>query len=166
MIRSLFIFLCLGLTGIVSADEAVAKLQSTITISPTRGPKINPSTHVILSANVKNVGNGKSLPGEIFIRFSFRPPHESEPNSVLFQTEKVELPSLDAGEERMITFKTNHLLPTVYDYVRHDWAMREYEAIVEIKGKSQITGTRALSFTAHYYEGCSTPRPCDFEQQR
>lgn len=149
MIQFLLIFLLFS--GAVSAD---AKLQSSINITSTRPGKINPSTPVILSTRVKNIGDEKSLPGEIFIRFAFREPHTEEANSVLFETEKVDLPALSAGEEKTITFKTPHLLPTIFEFVRHDWAMRDYEAVVERGGKKEVIGKRALGFTAHYYEGC------------
>jgi hypothetical protein len=149
------------------ANVSASTLQSTINLTPMRPSmgqqgKIIPSTNVALSAVVRNVGEEASPAGEIFVRFAFRPPHENEPNSVLFETERVELPALAAGEEKAITFNKNHLLPTVFDFVRYDWAMREYEAIIEINGKQAITGTRALAFTAYYYEGASASQPTDF----
>jgi hypothetical protein len=149
------------------ANISAATLQSTINLTPARPPmgqtgKIIPSTNVALSAVVRNVGKEASPAGEIFVRFALRPPHQNDPNSVLFATEKVVLPALAVGEEKTITFTKNHLLPTVFDFVRYDWAMREYEAIIEIDGKQAITGTRALAFTAYYYEGASASQPTEF----
>lgn len=167
MIRSLFLFVVLCFAGTLFAEQPAAKLQSTISLTPIKPAlgkpgKIIPATYVKLSATVKNVGSEESPAGEIHVRFAFRPPQQDDPNSILFETERVELPPLAAGEEKVIEYKTNHLLPTVFDFVRNDWALREYEAIIEIDGKKEIAGTRAIAFTAHYYEGASQEKPVTF----
>lgn len=154
IIRSIFIFFAFCFVTTINAE----KLQSTIHITPTRPlpgqeGKIIPVTYVGLSAVVKNVSRETSPSGEIYIRFAFRPPHQNDPNSVLFQTEKVEVPSLAPGEEKVITFQTKHLLPTLFDYVKYDWAMREYEAVMDVERDQEIIGTRAIAFSAYYYEG-------------
>lgn len=154
IIRSIFIFFAFCFVNTINAE----KLQSTIHITPTRPltgqeGKIIPVTYVALSAVVKNGSKETSPVGEIYVRFSFRAPHQNDPNSILFQTEKVGLPALAPGEEKVITFKTNHLLPTLFDYVKYDWAMREYEAVMDVEGDQEVIGTRAIAFSAYYYEG-------------
>jgi hypothetical protein len=166
-LRLLGILFAFWFSSAAYADKPVCKLQSTINLTPKRPPvaqpdKIIPSTKVMVSVMVKNVGDLTNSAGDIYVRFSLRPPHQNDPSSVIFETEKVKLPAIAPGEETEITFDTNQLLPTVFDFVRYDWAMREYEAIIEVDGKQAITGTRALAFTAYYYEGASESKPTQF----
>jgi hypothetical protein len=164
--KNIFMFLSTLFISVLGAEEP-AKLQATINLTSTRPPlgqpgKIIPTTSIKLSTIIKNIGDETSQAGEIYVRYSFRPPHENEPNSILFETEKVELPLLAGGEEKTIEFQTTHLLPNVFDFVRFDWAMRDYEAVIVINENKQIAGTRALGFTAHYYEGISHEKPVKF----
>ncbi len=47
------------------------------------------------------------------------------------------------------------------DYIRDDWAMREYRAIINVERIEKMIGTRAIAFSAYYYEGHSRPRAVD-----
>lgn len=141
-----------------------ALLQTTIHAKPTKASqenqgRIQPGTRVKLTAVVKNTGDVPSAPGNISIRFAFPKPLNKEPTSVIFETDSDNLPSIPPGETLTINFKRVHQWPSLFDYIRHDWAMREYEAVVNINDKEFITGTRAISFSAYYYEGHEEKEP-------
>jgi len=145
-------------------EVAGALLNTTIHASPVKSPRenqgrIQPGTRVKLTATVKNMGDVPSAPGKIFLRFAFPKPLNREPTSVIFETDPEGLPSIPPGETLTINFKNVHQWPSLFDYIRHDWAMREYEAVVAIKDKEYITGTRAISFSAYYYEGHEEKEP-------
>lgn len=115
--------------------------------------RIQPGRDVKLSAQIRNGGDVPSAPGTFFIRFAYPKPLDKDPGSVAFQTEEHSLPSLIPGETLTIRFDKPHTWPSLFDYIRKDWAMRQYEAIASIKGKEYLTGSRPVSFSAYYYAG-------------
>lgn len=111
--------------------------------------KIQPGHSVKLSILVENKGNAASPPSQIYIRYAFAKPLDKDPNSILFETEKVDLPIIEAGNSVELTFDAMHKWPVLPDYIRNDWGMREYQALVDGK----IIGTLAITFSAYYYPG-------------
>lgn len=135
-----------------------ALLQTQINASPMQqshgtSERVQPGTRMTLTAVVKNIGDIPSAPGKIFLRFCFPKPLDKQPASVIFNTETTDLPSIPPGDFITINFATPHQWPSLFDYIRNDWAMREYEAVVNVGGSEHVTGTRVISFSAHYYEG-------------
>lgn len=135
-----------------------AYLQAEIHASPTDNEhhtpgKVQPGTMMLLSATLKNVGDVPSAPGTAAIRFALPAPLDKQPGSVLFETESEGVPSLMPGQALTINFSARHLWPSLFDFVRNDWAMREYEAVVTVGNEEYVTGTLPISFSAFYYEG-------------
>ena len=112
---------------------------------------------------MKNVGTEVSAPGTIYVRYAFLEPFHQHEQSILFQTEKLTLPSIAPGNEIELAFSQAHQLPSVFDYIREDWPMRQYEARVNIGGKEETIGRVALSVSAHYYQGPThlIPKPVE-----
>src|SRR2546423_520884 len=77
------------------------------------GEKIQPGTPVKLKLEIENIGEAKNPSGEVYIRFAFAKPLEKEKNSVIFQTEKKALPSIEAGQKLEMTFDTQHQWPAI-----------------------------------------------------
>lgn len=121
--------------------------------------RVLPGTTVQLMAKVTNVGDVASAPGEFLIRFALPKPLDRQPNSVIYKTETVALPSIKPGDSVSFEFSKFHQWPSLFDFVRGDWAMREYEAVALIEEKEHITGTLVISFSAFYYEGPSEKKP-------
>ncbi|MFQ5729503.1 MAG: hypothetical protein ACE5GN_03990 [Waddliaceae bacterium] len=165
-ILMIFAALSLGVQLGANAEDTPhgALLQTQIQATPLQSPstepgKVQPRTRMELSAKVKNVGDEPNVPGTIYVRFAFPKPLDQQPTSVIFETETVELPSIMPGGTVSIDFSTPHQWPSLFDFIRHDWTMREYEAVVVVGGVEQVTGTRAIAFSAHYYEGHSQEKP-------
>lgn len=112
--------------------------------------KIQPGTSVKLSVVVENKGPYASKGGELYVRYAFAKPLDQENKSLIFETEKENLPVIEPGQQVTIEFKTPHLLPAVFDFVREDWLLREYQAIAKIDQKEKLLGTLALTFSAYY----------------
>lgn len=157
--KTLFFFLCLLVCHTLCAEDSRTgpRLQAVvITSSPIPEQdlqKIPCGTPLKLSVKVKNVGTAASAAGSIYVRYSFPEPLDQHRTSTVFQTEKMALPSLSPGQETEISFTQNHRLPSVSDYFKEDWPMRQYEARVIIRGKEETIGRAALSISAHYYQG-------------
>lgn len=148
------LFLLPSLEG--ASHSTPPTLEGTITATPLSSTEINnnkvlPGSVVNLSVKVKNTGRYPTQPGTIFIRFGFPEPLDELPSSVLFETEELVLPSIPPFEERTLTFSKPHKWPSLFDYVRNDWAMREYEAIVSQGKKTHKIGQKALLVSAYYY---------------
>lgn len=148
-----FIFiLCMGCFKL----EGKPVLQAYIQTHPHNSPtieQVQPGSFIHLKTTVKNVGNKPNKEGSLVVRFVFPPPLDTHKKSLLFETETLNLPSLKPNEEITLEFETLHRWPTLFDYVREDWAMREYQALVAIDDKKEVIGTRAIAFTAYYYPG-------------
>jgi hypothetical protein len=115
--------------------------------------RIQPGSEVKLSVVINNVGDVPSAPGKVQLRYSFPKQMFREAGSVIFETEFENLPSIPPGGVMTVNFQKNHQWPSLFDYIRNDWAMREYQAILAINGEKFIAATRAVSFSAYYYVG-------------
>lgn len=153
--------------GLIQAPTSEAILQGTIEIRPSAASladkeKIQPGTAIKISVNVQNVGDFPSEPGEIFIQYGLAKPLHKEEGSVLFETEKKILPVIEPHQSVVITFDQSHSTPTLLDFVRDDWALREYQAVVNVNQETKMIGTLALTFSAYYYPGVVKQFPKKF----
>jgi|GEM_PF-6744149 len=114
---------------------------------------IQPGKEIIISATLSNKGTEKNKPGHFYVRFAYPDPLAANPKSELFITEKILLPPLNPGKEATIQFKTIQMTPSLFDFVRNDYAMRQYQAIAVIEDKQYLIGTATLTFSAQYYPG-------------
>lgn len=134
-----------------------AFLEAKIEFIPTQPVKgseiIQPGTPIIISAELTNSGNKSSEIGYFYVRFSYPNPLASQPKSQLFATEKILLPSIPPGKKAITEFKTTHKTPSLYDYIRQDYGMRQYQAIAVIDSKEYVIGNASLTFSAYYYAG-------------
>lgn len=134
-------------------------LLASIHVEPTNAApgnhksKIQPGTPVKLAVIVENKGAHPSAAGELYVRYAFAQPLDKEKNSLAFETEKESLPVIEPGQQVTVEFKTTHTLPAVFDFVRDDWSLREYQAIAVIDHEEKLLGTLALTFSAYYYPG-------------
>ncbi len=150
-----FFFLLFSIPLLLNAG---AILRTTILLSEDQ-QTICPGQPITLSAQICNVGNMPNPEGSLYIRYAFPAPLHTHPRSVIFRTESLRLPSILPGSCMKVSFSTPHILPTLYDYIRDDWAKRHYEAVVNINGEEKVSGSRAILFSAHYY--LSRPLPSD-----
>lgn len=127
--------------------------------------KIQPGTPVKVAVTVENKGSLASAAGDLYVRFGFAKPLEQEAQSIIFETEKKPLPTIAPGQSVTIEFTTPHQLPAVFDYVREDWALREYQAIANIDHQEKLLGTLALTFSAYYYPGIRKEFPTPVQTQ-
>ena len=115
------------------ADMEYCKVRSTFSLSQTlpgdQTGKIQPGTAVKLVVTVENKGQQESPAGQLYVRYAFAHPLENEAASVIFETEKKPLPAIEPGKKAEIVFDTPHQIPSLLDFVRHDWSIREYQAI-------------------------------------
>lgn len=136
-----------------SAQGKEAVLQAKLALTPN---KILPGSSIDIKAIVKNSGKVPSRPAKLQVRYALPKPLQKNPKSILFETEIVNLPKIEPGQEHSITFETQHLIPTVGDYIKYDWPMRQYQVVLldgEKDEKEYILGTLAISISAYYYEG-------------
>lgn len=141
-----------------------ALLQGDICLTPLKPlsdseMKIQPGTPIKLSMTVENKGLQSSSSGEVYIRYAFSRPLENDYRSIIYQTERVALPPLAPQEKLTVHFEKEHFLPSLIDFVRDDWPMREYQAIVEFNGLQKAIGTLAISVSAYYYPGVKKELP-------
>lgn len=147
------------------ADNKNVILQGSIQIQPTKPVpgdetgKIQPGTPVKLIVTVENKGNQNSPAGQLFVRYAFAHPLDKEKTSVLFETEKKPLPSIEPGKKIDIAFDTPHQIPSLLDFVRYDWSIRDYQAIAMINQEEHMIGTLAITFSAYYYPGIKKEFP-------
>jgi len=144
----------------LQADNDQTNLEAQIYIK-SEGGRIQPGTPVTLCASVKNLGKQPSAQGTIQLQFAYPKPIDTQAKSLIFETEKAELPSIEPGKDLVITFKTPHQLPSLFDFIRNDWGMRQYHALITIGDKVQLAGTRGITFSAYYYEGPSHEIPVE-----
>lgn len=121
--------------------------------NPTGSDQVLPNTEMQLHATIRNEGDTANKPGEIWLRFAFPKPLDKQPRSVLFETEKISLPEIAPGEQIEITFSKTHRWPALYDFIKQDWGMRQYEAIIKVDQKEYLSGLMMITFTANYYPG-------------
>lgn len=148
--------------------QAAAVLQSLINTTPAVAGEsmtdaitdaITPGTPMKLVVQVENVGNMASKELPMFVRFSLPYPLSKQPHSVLYESEQQMLPILQPGEAKTLAFAKVHVWPSLFDFVRNDWAMRQYEAVICLDGKEFVSGTGTITFSATYYEGPSMEIP-------
>ncbi len=114
--------------------------------------QFQPVFPVQIAVNVKNIGNAVSEPMQLFVRYAYPQPYHLTNDSILFQTESLEVPPLQPGEAKVISFTKSHALPTIDDFVRHYWAMREYQAVAAgLQAEDEIIGRVNLTYSAYYY---------------
>lgn len=160
-----FALLTMGWMTHCLASNEQAVLQGEITLLPTRGApqddgaKIQPGTAVKINVRVDNKGAVKSPSGELYIRYALAHPLHKNETSITFQTEKKKLPAIESGTFVNIAFDTPHQIPSLLDFVRDDWSLREYQAIALIDGKETLIGTLAITFSAYYYPGLKKEIP-------
>lgn len=150
----------------------VAVVQGAIIAEPTKPMendkvKIQPGTEVKLSAVLTNKGQASTPPGEVYIRYAFAQPLHDHQESLIFKTEKVEIESIEPGKSVSIPFKTTHQLPSLLDFIRYDWTMREYQLIFIPKGNQteNLIGNLAITFSAYYYPGVRHEIPVEISGQ-
>jgi hypothetical protein len=123
--------------------------------------KIQPGSIVKLQAEIKNSGTQPSAPGSIAIRFVLIEPLEDLLGSRTFFTESHSFPSIHPGQVIVVNFDRPHQWPSLTDFIRQNWNMRHYQAVVKIDGdkNEKVIGYLPVFFSAHYYEGPAQPRP-------
>lgn len=162
-----FIITGMGYSQTETTDHKAAILQGSIHIQPSmpisndHAIKIQPGTSVKLMVTVENKGEQTSPPGQLYVRYSFAHPLENEKTSSIFETEKKPLPPIEPGQQVEIAFDAPHQLPSLLDFVRYDWSIREYQAIAVIDHQENLIGTLALTFSAYYYPGIKKEFPTE-----
>ena len=159
VILSLVLLPHIGYCENLVTDNKQIVIQGSIQIQPVKlipgdtTGKIQPGTPVKLKLAVENQGEKVSPAGVVFIRFAYAHPLENENNSVIFETEKKPLPVIKPGEKLEVEFESTHQIPSLLDFVRYDWPIREYQAIAVINKQENPIGTHAITFSAYYYPG-------------
>jgi hypothetical protein len=163
VLASLMVLSVLAWAGLVygqsyQSNTPQAILLGSINIQPVNPigndpVKIQPGTPIMLNVTVENKGEAVSPSGTLLMRYALAKPLDKDPKSVVFETERQPLPSIQPGEKVNIAFTTPHQWPSVLDYIRHDWLMREYQAVASFDGQEKIIGTLAITFSAYYYPG-------------
>lgn len=149
-------FVFVGYAQAGTERDKIVRLTSSLTLQPERpipdnADKIQPGTSVKVGLKMENKGDVPTQAGEVYVRFAFPKPLDQRPNSVIFKSDKVAVPSLAPGEVREITFTPSHTIPVVTDFIRNDWAMREYEAIYVVDSKEQLIAVLPLTYSVYYY---------------
>lgn len=137
-------------------------VQSLNPLQEDQSNKIQPGTPVSIKVVIENKGTVANPPGKIFIRYAFAKPLHQNESSNLFVSELKDLPAIEPGKEVEISFATPHQTPSVSDFIRNDWALRDYQAVVKINNEEQVIGTVAMTFSAYYYPGVSKQYPKSF----
>jgi hypothetical protein len=130
--------------------KATVKINVIASESNFNPDRIMPGSIVKVGAIVKNTGDKESKPEQIYIRYAFADPLHKEPNSVLFETEKENLPAILPDHTTVITFSKTHTWPSVFDYLREDWNMREYQVVAIVDGKESVIGHSTIAVSATY----------------
>lgn len=134
------------------ANESASILQGSIHLIPSDPTgKIYPENDLKLAATIENVGTKASPSGTAYLRFALIAPLENQKDSVLFETEKKPFSSILPQQKIEIAFDAMQKIPSILDYVRNDWFLREYQLIVGIEGKEMVIATLAFTFSAYYY---------------
>ncbi len=170
IILGLLLFARIGYGQIQTADQVILQgsiqIESIKQIQGDQTNKIQPGTPVKLSVTIENNGQQTSPPGQLYVRYAFAHPLEHEATSVIFQTEKKTLPPIEPGKTIHMTFDTSHQIPSVLDFVRYDWSIREYQALAVINQEEHMIGTLAITFSAYYYPGTQKEFPTKIPHQQ
>ncbi len=162
-------FMWIGISASESKEGAI--LAATIQALPAQpfiaAPgKFQPGNPVKLSVKVSNLGKEANPPATVFLQFVFPKPLDAQPQSLLFKTEKATLPMIPPGQNVDVAFSTQHHWPALLDFIRDDWSMREYQAIVVINDSEHLIGTRSIAVSAHYYEGPNHEFPTEIQNAK
>jgi hypothetical protein len=152
-----FLFFVLSLS--VYATEETSLQAKLLTTQETSQVKITPGNPMKIIAVVKNSGQFTSGKAKLFIRFVFPEPLEKEPNSLLFVSDKLPIPPLLPGQEIAIPFNFSRNWPSLFDFVRYDWGVRQFQAVLVADSKESVIGTLSIVFSAYYYDGPSKEIP-------
>lgn len=148
------------LSPLQAADETLASLQAKLMANnPANSEKIIPGNPMKIVATVKNTSNLPTAPAKLYLKFIFPEPLEKEPNSLLFTSDKLPLPSLLPGQEIEIPFNLSKHWPSLFDFVRYDWGVRQFQAVVVSETKEFVIGTLSIVFSAYYYDGPAKELP-------
>ncbi len=134
------------------AESDSASLLATIQFSGSSQTKFQVGTPISFACKVKNLGVKASPAGRIWIQYQFPKQLDQMPDSQLFKTEDLELPSIPAGEQILVQFKATQTLPNLFDFIKNDWAMRQYQVVLKAEQEEYIIGFANLTFSAYYYE--------------
>jgi hypothetical protein len=165
VILGLLLLAHIGYGQTQTADFPHVVLQGSIHIQPVnpipndQTNKIQPGTPVKLVVTVENKGQQASPSGQLYVRYAFAHPLENEARSVIFETEKKPLPAIAPGQRVDIAFETPHHIPSLLDFVRYDWSIREYQAMAVVDDEEHLIGTLAITFSAYYYPGIKKEFP-------
>ena len=165
IILGLLLLARIGYSQIQEVDRKHGILQGSIHLQPVQAiagdqtGKIQPGTSVKILVTVENKGLQKTPQGQLYVRYAFAHPLENEEASIIFETEKKQLPPIEPGKKIDIPFDIPHQIPSVLDFVRYDWSIREYQAIAIINQESTMIGTLAITFSAYYYPGIKKEFP-------
>lgn len=163
IIPFLSLILCLHVYAAEPAAEG-AVLEATLTVLP-QSPSsqtdhnIQPGTPVSIGAQLRNVGTKPSAAGSFYVRFIYPEPISKQLSTPLFTTEKVHLPTIAPGSSASLMFNTPQTTPSLFDFIRQDWNLRQYEAVAVIDNKEYILGNTRLTFSAYYYPGAPQELP-------
>jgi hypothetical protein len=141
------------------AERKEGILQGSIHIEPLKtipgdiSDRIQPGSAVKISVRVENKGQHETPPGQLYVRYAFAHPLDKEESSIIFETKKKPLPAIPPEKTVEVSFDEPHLIPSLLDFVRYDWSLREYQAIAIINDKEHMIGTLAITFSAYYYPG-------------
>jgi len=133
-----------------------AILEAIVNILPSKpmeaNPKvIQPGTDVQIQVTVKNIGDIPSAAGTLFARFRLPEGFKQKVNDIVYNSEYVNVPSIAPGKTLELTFKSKHLTPSLLEFVRADWGMRQYQAVIRIEGQDYVIGHGSLTFSCYYY---------------
>ncbi len=157
--RLIFLSIMMLLGGFLQAEVNSSSLLATIQFTGDGTTKFQVGTSLSFGCKIKNLGVQKSPAGTLWIRFQYPGPLSQNPNSLLFKTEEVQVPSIPPGEQLIVKFTGAQTLPNLFDYIRNDWAMREYQAVLKVDDNEYIIGIANLTFSAYYYEAPERKTP-------
>jgi hypothetical protein len=168
----ILILALIGLQQDAFTEELKAVLKARLHVVSTnpqevKTAKINPGSTINLEAEIKNIGNQPSAPGTIQIRFVMMKPLEDLLENRTYRTESLPLPVIYPGHVAVIKFTKSHQWPTIHDFVKQNWNMRHYEAVIRIEGEKEdkVIGYLPIFFSAHYYEGLSHEAPAEVQSR-
>lgn len=155
---TLFLFVG-GSLSLSGEESSSSSLIATVQFISDSSAKFQIGTPLSFASKIKNLGVSKSPEGLLWIQFQYPDQLKDRPNSQLFKTEEVEIPSILPGEQLVVNFKATQTLPNLFDYIRNDWAMREYQVILKANDKEYVIGVGNLTFSAYYYEARQRQTP-------
>lgn len=159
MMKVFFAALVLMYGSALYSETSSSSMLATIQFIGDSSKKFQVGTPISFGCKIKNLGVQKSPEGKLWIQFQFPLELKDKPNSQLFKTEVLEVPSIPAGEQLIVKFKATQTLPNLFDYIKNDWAMREYEAVLQVGEQEHVIGIANLTFSAYYYEAPQRQSP-------